>query len=174
LGGYGLVRFTLPLFPNATLYFRPLILVLCLIGAIYAGLVAIVQVDLKKIVAYSSVSHMNFAVLGIFTLNVDGVLGGLLMLLAHGFTSAALFFLVGVIYRRCHTRLLAYYSGLSVFFPLYSMFFLFFFFSNIGFPGTLNFVAEFLIFFVLVKSIYSFVVFILLIFVFLASLGYSI
>jgi len=174
LGGYAIIRFLLPVFPSATLYFRPLVLVLCLTGALYAACVAIVQVDIKKIVAYSSVSHMNFAVLSIFTLTPEGIMGGLILLLAHGFTSAALFYLVGIFYRRFHTRLLKYYSGLVLIMPFFAVFFFIFLLTNIGFPGTLNFVGELLIFFSVLNSSYGLYVLFFTFFIFFATIGYNI
>lgn len=174
LGGYGFIRFLIPLFPDSTIFFRPLILVLCLAGTIYGAFLAVVQLDLKKIIAYSSVSHMNFAILGLFSLTYEGLLGSMLLFLSHGFTSAALFFLIGSLYRRFGTRLIKYYGGLSILMPLFSFFFLFFSFSNIGFPGTLNYVSEFLVFFSLINSLFNLLTVFFLGFAFVVSVIYSI
>jgi len=113
-------------------------------GALYATLMSFAQVDLKRIVAYSSVAHLSFAVAGIFTTTKYGILGGYYYNVGHGLVSAALFFLVGMLYKRHGTRLLKYYSGLALL-PYFSAFLLFFSFANIGFPGTVNFISEFLI-----------------------------
>jgi proton-translocating NADH-quinone oxidoreductase chain M len=175
LGGYGILRFLIPVFPESTIYFRPLVLVLCLIGAVYGAFLSFLQVDIKKIVAYSSVSHMNFAVLGLFSLTVEGVVGALLLFLSHGFSSAALFHLVGVFYKRFHTRIIDYYGGLALIMPIQIFFFLFFSFANIGFPGTLNFSSEMIIFFSVVTSgVFNLPVFGLLSVPFMAGVAYSI
>lgn len=146
LGGYGLLRFTLPLFPYASNYFQPFVSTLALIGIIYAGLTAIRQIDMKRIIAYSSIAHMNLAVLGIFSNNLLGIEGAIHMMIAHGLVSGALFFSIGLLYDRYHTRLVRYYRGLAIYMPLFAIFFLFFTLSNIAFPGSANFIAEFLVF----------------------------
>lgn len=145
LGGYGFLRFSLPLFPEATIYYSPLIFTLSIIAVIYGSLTTMRQVDLKKIIAYSSISHMGFVTLGIFTLNIQGIEGSIFLMLGHGLVSSALFLCIGVLYDRYKTRILKYYSGLVTVMPLFISFFMFFSFSNIGFPGTSNFVGEFLI-----------------------------
>lgn len=145
MGGYGFLRFSLPMFPFATVYYTPLVFTLSLIAAIYASLTTLRQIDLKKIIAYSSVSHMGFVTLGIFTLNVQGIEGSILLMLSHGLVSGALFLMVGILYDRYHTRILKYYSGLVQVMPIFTIFFMFFTFANIGFPGTSSFVGELLV-----------------------------
>lgn len=146
LGGYGFLRILIPLFPEATLYYTPLLLTLAILGIIYASLTLLRQVDIKKIIAYSSIAHMNFAVLGMFSNNLIAIQGSVYLLISHGFSSSALFMLAGVLYERHHTRLLPYYGGLAMLMPLYSFFFFLFTIANFGFPGTSNFVGEILIF----------------------------
>ena len=145
LGVYGFIRFSLPLFPVASLYFTPIIHTLCAIGVVYSSLAAVRQTDLKRIIAYSSVAHMNLIVIGIFSFNFLGIEGALLQSISHGFVSAALFFIVGMIYARYHTRSIYYYSGMVQIMPLCSTFFLIFTMANIALPGTSSFVGEFLI-----------------------------
>lgn len=145
MGGYGFLRFSLPLFPEASLYFAPLIYSLSVIAAIYASLTTIRQVDLKKIIAYSSVSHMGFVTLGLFSFNSQGIEGSIILMLSHGLVSSALFLCIGILYDRHKTRLLKYYGGLVQAMPIFSLFFLFFTFSNIGFPGTSSFIGELLV-----------------------------
>ena len=145
LGVYGFIRFSLPLFPVASLYFTPIIHTLCAIGVVYTSLAALRQTDLKRIVAYSSVAHMNLIVIGIFSFNFLGVEGALLQSISHGFVSAALFFIVGMVYARYHTRSIYYYSGMVQIMPICSSFFLIFTMANIALPGTSSFVGEFLI-----------------------------
>jgi NADH-quinone oxidoreductase subunit M len=146
LGGYGFIRILLPIFSQATIFFLPLVYTLCLISIIYAALTTIRQVDLKRIIAYSSIAHMNLVVLGIFSGNIVGVQGSIFLMIAHGIVSAALFFLIGVIYDKYHTRLLQYYGGLVQTMPLFSVQFFIFSFANIGAPGTCNFIGELLVF----------------------------
>ncbi len=145
LGGYGMVRFLLPLFPHATLYFAKLILILSVIAIIYAGLACLWQSDLKRLIAYSSVSHMGFVTLGIFSLNPIGVKGAILQMINHGIVTGALFMCVGVIYDRTHSRAISYYGGLATTFPLYAAFFMVFTLASIGLPGTNGFIGEFMI-----------------------------
>nr|YP_010620021.1 NADH dehydrogenase subunit 4 [Symphyocladiella dendroidea]WAX04034.1 NADH dehydrogenase subunit 4 [Symphyocladiella dendroidea] len=145
LGGYGFLRFSLPLFPFACLYFNPLIFLLSLIAIIYGSLTTLRQIDLKKIIAYSSIAHMGFVTLGIFSLNINGIEGSIILMLSHGLISSAMFFCVGILYDRYNTRILKYFSGLGQVMPLYIIFFSFFSFSNISFPGTSSFIGEFLI-----------------------------
>jgi len=145
MGIYGLVRFGITLFPNATIEAAPLLATLGVIGIIFGALVAWVQTDIKKLVAYSSVSHMGFCVLGFAMMNKEGFQGALLQLLNHGITTAALFFLVGVLYDRKHTRDIADYGGLAQKVPLFSFVFMVFMLSSIGLPLTNGFVGEFLI-----------------------------
>nr|YP_011017767.1 NADH dehydrogenase subunit 4 [Polysiphonia morrowii]WQF69613.1 NADH dehydrogenase subunit 4 [Polysiphonia morrowii] len=145
LGGYGFLRFTLPLFPSACIYFSPLVFLLSLIAIIYGALTTIRQIDLKKIVAYSSISHMGFVTLGIFSLNLNGIEGSIILMLSHGLISSAMFFCIGILYDRYVTRILKYYSGLVQIMPMFVIFFMFFSFSNISFPGTSSFIGELLI-----------------------------
>ena len=145
MGTYGFLRFNLPLFPEATVDFIPLMAVLAVIGIIYGALVAIVQSDLKKLVAYSSVSHLGFIVLGIFALTSQGLQGGVIQMINHGLTTGALFLLVGMIYERRHTKMIADFGGLARVMPIFAGVFLFMAFASIGLPGLNGFVGEFLI-----------------------------
>lgn len=146
LGTYGFIRFSLPLFPQASFYFTPFVYTMSLIGIVYASLTAIRQTDFKRIIAYTSVAHMNVVMLGIFSFNNVGIEGALLQSLSHGFVASALFVIIGVVYERYRTRLVKYYGGLVHTMPLYISIFLFFTMANIGFPGTSGFIGEFLIF----------------------------
>lgn len=145
LGTYGFLRFSMPLFPYATNYFTPLVYTFACIAIVYTSLTAIRQTDLKRIIAYSSVAHMNLVMVGLFTLNAQGIEGAILQQLSHGLVSGALFLCIGVIYDRHHTRLIKYYGGLAHTMPLYVIIFLFFTMANIALPGTSSFVGEFLI-----------------------------
>lgn len=145
LGTYGFLRFSLPLFPEANLYFTPLVYTIAVLGVIYTSLTAIRQTDFKRIVAYTSVAHMNLVMIGIYSLNVIGLGGSILQSISHGFVASALFLIIGVVYDRFHTRLIKYYSGLVHLMPLYALIFLFFTMANIALPGTSSFVGEFLI-----------------------------
>nr|QNR39866.1 NADH dehydrogenase subunit 4 [Cyanidiococcus yangmingshanensis]UNJ18948.1 NADH dehydrogenase subunit 4 [Cyanidioschyzonaceae sp. 2 FvB-2021] len=145
LGGYGFLRFSLPLFPYASLYYAPVIYILSILAIIYASLTTLRQIDLKKIVAYSSIAHIGYVILGIFSFNMEGIEGSILLILGHGFVSSALFLCVGILYDRYHTRILKYYSGLVIFMPIFSTLLFFFILANLGFPGTSNFIGEFLI-----------------------------
>ena len=145
MGGYGFLRFSIPMFPEASVYFTPLVYTLSIIAIIYTSLTTLRQVDMKRIIAYSSVAHMGFVTIGMFTLNVQGVEGSILLMLSHGVVSSALFLCIGVIYDRHKTRIIKYYSGLTVKMPLFSLVFLFFILANMGFPGTSSFVSEFLV-----------------------------
>ena len=144
MGGYGFLRFSLPMFPNASEMFGPLIFTLSVVAIIYTSLVALAQEDMKKLIAYSSVAHMGFVTLGIFTLTQQGVDGGIFQMLSHGVVSSALFLCVGVIYDRMHTREIAAYGGLANRMPLYAACFMVFTMANVGLPGTSGFVGEFL------------------------------
>lgn len=146
MGGYGFIRILLFLFPSGVFYFLPLVNMLGAIGVFYASCTAILQTDLKRIIAYSSIAHMNFAVLGLFSLTVQGIQGSILLMLGHGLVSGGLFFIIGMIYDRFHTKQIKYFGGLARVMPIFSLFFLFFLFSNIAFPGTSNFVGELLTF----------------------------
>ena len=145
LGGYGFLRFSLPLFPTASIFFAPFVFTLSLVAVVYASLTTLRQVDLKKIIAYSSVSHMGFVTIGIFSFNPQGIEGSVLLMLSHGLVSSALFLCVGVLYDRFKTRIIKYYSGLVQVMPVFTIFFLFFSFANTGFPGTSSFVGEILV-----------------------------
>ena len=145
MGTYGLIKFSLPMFPEATLYFQPLIYLISLVGVIYAACTTIRQIDLKKIIAYSSVGHMNYVTLGIGSLNLYGVEGSIMLMVGHGLVSSALFLCVGLLYERYHTRILLYYGGLVYGMPIFSVVFLFFTLANVSLPGTSNFIGEFLI-----------------------------
>lgn len=145
MGTYGLIRFCLPLFPNAMLEFAPYIGLLAVIGIIYGALVAMVQKDVKKLVAYSSVSHLGFVVLGLFAMNAIGVQGAIIQMINHGLSTGALFLIVGMIYDRRHTRMIADFGGLSSVMPVFAVMFMIATFSSIGLPGLNGFVGEFLI-----------------------------
>ena len=144
LGGYGFLRFSLPLFPHASLSMAPLIYWLSVIAIIYTSLVAYRQKDMKKLIAYSSVAHMGFVTMGIFAFNIQGIQGGIFQMLSHGIISGALFFCVGVIYDRMHTREIEFYGGLVSKMPVYAGLFLLFTMANVGLPGTSGFVGEIL------------------------------
>jgi NADH-quinone oxidoreductase subunit M len=145
MGTYGYVRFAIPLFPAATMQFTPLFATLAVIGIIYGALVAMMQDDVKRLVAYSSVSHLGFVMLGIFAMNLQGLSGGMLQMINHGISTGALFLIVGFIYERRHTRLIADFGGLSKVMPVFATIFMIITFSSIGLPGTNGFVGEFLI-----------------------------
>jgi len=145
LGTYGFLRFSLPLFGEANFYFAPLVYTISVLGVIYTSLTAIRQTDFKRIIAYTSVAHMNIVMIGIYSFNIIGLSGSILQSVSHGFVSSALFLIIGVVYDRFHTRIIKYYSGLVHIMPLYSVIFLFFTMSNIALPGTSSFVGEFLI-----------------------------
>ena len=145
MGTYGILRFCIPLFPEGTVAFTPLISTLAVVGIIYGALVAMVQPDLKKLVAYSSVSHLGFVVLGLFALNSQGVQGGIIQMVNHGLSTGALFLLVGMIYERRHTRMIADFGGLAKCMPIFATIFLIVTLSSIGLPGLNGFVGEFMI-----------------------------
>ena len=144
-GGYGFLRFSLPMFPDATVFFTPLIYALSIIAIIYTSLVALAQEDMKKLIAYSSVAHMGFVTVGVFTLTVQGIEGAIYMMLGHGVVSAALFLIVGVIYDRIHSRDIEAYGGLVHRMPAYALIFMVFMMASVGLPGTGGFIGEFLI-----------------------------
>lgn len=145
LGTYGFIRFSLPLFPYASFFFSPLVYTIAIIGIVYTSFTAIRQTDFKRIIAYTSIAHMNLVILGIFSFNVIGIEGAILQSLSHGFVASALFLVIGVVYDRYRTRLVQYYGGLASVMPIYIFIFLFFTLANISFPGTSSFVGEFLI-----------------------------
>lgn len=144
MGGYGFLRFSLPILPDASIYFAPMMFWLSVIAIIYTSLVALVQEDMKKMIAYSSVAHMGFVTLGIFTLNVQGLAGGVFQMLSHGLISGALFLCVGVVYDRLHTREIDRYGGIVKNMPRYATLFMIFMLGSVGLPGTSGFVGEFL------------------------------
>jgi NADH-quinone oxidoreductase subunit M len=144
MGGYGFLRFSLPMFPAASHDFAPLIFALSVVAVIYTSLVALVQEDFKKLIAYSSVAHMGFVTMGLFALTAQGIAGGIFQMVSHGIVSGALFLCVGVVYDRMHTREIAAYGGLVNNMPLYAAAFMVFTLANVGLPGTSGFVGEFL------------------------------
>ena len=144
MGAYGFLRFSIPMFPDATTYFTPLVWALSVVAIIYTSLVALMQEDMKKLIAYSSVAHMGFITVGIFTFTVQGLQGGIFQMLSHGIVSGALFLCVGVVYDRLHTREIARYGGLVHNMPKYAFVFMVFTLATVGLPGTSGFVGEFL------------------------------
>ena len=144
MGGYGFLRFSLPMFPDASVYFAPMMFALSVIAIIYTSLVALMQEDIKKLIAYSSVAHMGFVTMGMFALNRQGVDGAVVQMISHGFISGALFLCVGIIYDRMHTREIKAYGGLVNRMPIYAAVFMVFTMANVGLPGTSGFVGEFL------------------------------
>lgn len=145
LGVFGFFRFNLTLFSDASLYFSPLVYLLSILGIIYASLTAIRQTDMKRIIAYSSVAHMNMVTLGLFSFNIIGLEGSILQSLSHGFVASGMFLLIGILYTRYHSRFLYYYGGLVHTMPLFSTYFLIFTLANIALPGTSSFIGEFLL-----------------------------
>ncbi len=145
MGTYGFVRFAMPLFPDGSAFFTPLIITLSVIGIIYGALVAMVQPDVKKLVAYSSVSHLGYCMLGLYVLNQQGVEGSIYQMLNHGISTGALFLLVGIVYERRHTRLISEYGGIAKIMPVYATIFFIVTLSSIGLPTTNGFIGEFLI-----------------------------
>jgi NADH-quinone oxidoreductase subunit M len=144
LGGYGFLRFSLPMFPLASDFFAPFVFTLSVIAIIYTSLVALMQDDIKKLIAYSSVAHMGYVTMGIFAANTQGVQGAIFQMLSHGIVSGALFLCVGVVYDRLHTREIAAYGGLANNMPKYAVAFMVFTMANVGLPGTSGFIGEFL------------------------------
>jgi NADH-quinone oxidoreductase subunit M len=145
MGGYGFIRLSVPLMPEATQYFAPLVFGLSIVAVIYTSLVALVQEDMKKLIAYSSVAHMGFVTIGIYVMNMQGVQGSIFQMLSHGIVSAALFLCVGVVYDRMHTREIDAYGGLVHRMPRYAFVFMFFTLASVGLPGLSGFVGEFLV-----------------------------
>ena len=145
LGGYGFIRFSLPMFPLASAYFTPLIFTLSAIAVIYTSLVALAQIDMKKLIAYSSIAHMGFVTMGTFAVTSEAVQGAVIQMLSHGLVSAALFLCVGVLYDRLHTHEIARFGGLVHRMPAYAFVFMVFTLAAVGLPGTSGFVGEFLI-----------------------------
>ncbi len=144
MGGYGFIRFSLPMFPQASAQFAGLIFALSMVAVVYTSLVALVQNDMKKLIAYSSVAHMAIVTVGLFAFNVQGLEGSMIVMLSHGLVSGALFLSVGIIYDRLHTREIDRYGGLSINMPKYALFFMVFTMASVGLPGTSGFVGEFL------------------------------
>src|ERR1700733_4000105 len=144
MGGYGFIRFSLPMFPDASATFAPMVYTLSVVAIIYTSLVALAQQDMKKLIAYSSVAHMGFVTIGIFTVTPEGLQGAMIQMLSHGVVSAALFLCVGVVYDRLHTREIARYGGLVNNMPRYALAFMIFMLASVGLPGTSGFVGEFL------------------------------
>ena len=144
MGGYGFIRFSIPMFPEASQFFAPMVFALSVVAIVYTSLVALVQEDIKKLIAYSSVAHMGFVTMGLFTLTEQGIQGAMFQMVSHGIVSGALFLCVGVIYDRMHTREIAAYGGLANRMPLYAVAFMLFTMANVGLPGTSGFVGEFL------------------------------
>ena len=145
MGGYGFLRFSLPMFPDASDLFAPMIFVLSVVAVIYTSLVALAQSDMKKLIAYSSVAHMGFVTIGIFSMNEQGIAGAMFQMISHGLVSAALFFCVGVVYDRLHTREISAYGGVVDAMPRYAAFFMFMMLASVGLPGTSGFVGEMLV-----------------------------
>ena len=144
MGGYGFLRFSLPMFPDASVYFQSFVYVLSVVAIIYTSLVALMQEDMKKLIAYSSVAHMGFVTMGIFSMTQQGIDGAMFQMISHGLVSGALFLCVGVVYDRMHTREIAAYGGLVNRMPIYAAIFMLFTMANVGLPGTSGFVGEFL------------------------------
>jgi proton-translocating NADH-quinone oxidoreductase chain M len=145
LGSYGFIRFLFPIFPGSSYYFSPLVILLACCSIFYTSFVTIRQLDVKRIIAYSSIAHMNMCVLGLFSFSVISFVGGIHLMLAHGIVSSGLFFLVGMMYNRYHTKIITYYGGIVYTMPLMITFLFFFILSNVSFPMTSNFIGEFLI-----------------------------
>jgi NADH-quinone oxidoreductase subunit M len=144
MGGYGFLRFSLPMFPIASDFFAPMVFAMSAIAIVYTSLIAFAQEDMKKLIAYSSVAHMGFVTMGIFSATTQGVQGAVFQMLSHGWISGALFLCVGVVYDRMHTREIAAYGGLANRMPIYAAVFMLFTMANVGLPGTSGFVGEFL------------------------------
>ena len=144
MGGYGFIRFSIPMFPHASADFAPLVFALSVIAIVYTSLVALMQEDIKKLIAYSSVAHMGFVTMGLFTLTPQGIQGAMFQMVSHGIVSGALFLCVGVVYDRMHTREIAAYGGLTERMPRYAVAFMVFTMANVGLPGTSGFIGEFL------------------------------
>jgi NADH-quinone oxidoreductase subunit M len=144
-GGYGFLRFSLPMFPLASADFTPLIFTLSVVAVIYTSLIALAQEDMKKLIAYSSIAHMGFVTIGTFSANLQGIEGAIIQMLSHGIVSAALFLIVGIVYDRVHSRKINAYGGLVARMPKYALIFMIFMMASIGLPGTSGFIGEFLI-----------------------------
>jgi NADH-quinone oxidoreductase subunit M len=145
LGGFGFLRYSIGLFYDSSAFFAPFVFIICILGIVYASLTTVQQVDLKKIIAYSSVGHMGVVCIGIFSCVSQSLLGSVLLMISHGIVSGALFLCIGILYERYNTRLIKYYAGLLTTKPIFSSFFTLFTMANIGLPGTNSFIGEFLI-----------------------------
>ncbi|MCB1976030.1 MAG: NADH-quinone oxidoreductase subunit M, partial [Nitrosomonas sp.] len=145
LGGYGFLRFSLPITPDASHYLAEMMIVLSLIAVVYIGLIALMQADMKKLIAYSSIAHMGFVTLGFFLFNAYGIEGAMVQMISHGFISGAMFLCVGVLYDRLHSRQIADYGGVVNKMPVFAAFFMLFAMANAGLPGTSGFVGEFMV-----------------------------
>jgi NADH-quinone oxidoreductase subunit M len=145
LGGFGFLRFSICLFPDASAFFTPFIFIISILGIVYASITTVQQIDLKKIIAYSSVGHMGVVTIGIFSSISTSILGSVLLMVSHGIVSGALFLCIGILYERHHTRIIKYFAGLLTTTPLFSSFFTLFTMANIGLPGTSSFIGKFLI-----------------------------
>ena len=145
LGGYGIIRYLIPLLPNGSIYFTPLVYTIGILGIIYSSLACIRQIDIKRIIAYSSIAHMNLSMIGLFTNEVEGIMGGVYMMLSHGIVSGSLFGIVGMVYERYKTRVLRYYRGLTIMMPILGTVFMILTLANIAIPGTSSYVGELLV-----------------------------
>ena len=145
MGGYGFLRFSLPMFPDASEFFAPMVFALSIVAVIYTSLVALAQSDMKKLIAYSSVAHMGFVTIGIFTFTEQGIAGAMFQMISHGLVSAALFFCVGVVYDRLHTREISAYGGVTTIMPRFAVYFMLMMLASVGLPGTSGFVGEMLV-----------------------------
>ena len=145
LGGYGIIRYLIPLLPNGSIYFTPLVYTIGVVGIVYSSLACIRQVDIKRIIAYSSIAHMNLSMIGLFTNEVEGIMGGVYMMLSHGIVSGSLFGIVGMVYERYKTRVLRYYRGLAIMMPIMGTIFMMLTLANIAVPGTSSYVGELLV-----------------------------
>jgi NADH-quinone oxidoreductase subunit M len=152
VGAYGFIRFSMPIVPDASHYLAPVMITLSLIAVVYIGLVALTQSDMKKLIAYSSISHMGFVTLGFFIFNAYGMEGALLQMISHGFVAGALFLCIGVLYDRVHSRQIVDYGGVANKMPVFAAFFMLFAMSNSGLPGTSGFVGEFMVIMGAVKA----------------------
>jgi NADH-quinone oxidoreductase subunit M len=146
MGTYGFLRFVIPLFPHLLEIFKTLVFSMCILGILFSSLAALAQIDVKKIIAYSSIGHMGLVIIGIYTLNMNGLLGASYMMLSHGLISSAMFFSIGLLYKIYGTRSIIYYSSIAHFMPRFSMCFFVFSLANMSFPGTAGFPGEILIF----------------------------
>jgi NADH-quinone oxidoreductase subunit M len=145
LGGYGFIRFSIGIFYEASAFFSPLVFTISSFGVVYASLTTLQQIDLKKIIAYSSVGHMALVTIGLFSLNLTGFVGAIVLMISHGIVSGGLFLLIGMLYDRYHTRILRYYSGIFHVMPIFSVCFIILTLGNLGLPATSSFPGEFLV-----------------------------